>query len=71
MSKVGCFQSPYPCLTIGNFFSTVVVNGALYVVYSFDVPANQNPTYNLCWRITNGRLELTQNCQVRKAASSD
>ncbi|KAL9988893.1 hypothetical protein ACROYT_G003385 [Oculina patagonica] len=42
----------------------VLVNGALYVVHSFDVPASQNPMYNLCWRITNGKLELTQNCQA-------
>lgn len=38
----------------------------MYVLYSIDVPANQNPMYNLCWRITHGKLELTQNCQVRK-----
>ncbi|CAH3033992.1 unnamed protein product, partial [Pocillopora meandrina] len=44
--------------------SRVLVNGALYVIHSFDVPASQNPIYNLCWRITNGKLELTQNCQA-------
>ena len=46
-----------------RFFVTVV-HGGLYVFHSLDVPANQNPVENLCWRITNGKLEMTQNCQV-------
>ena len=43
---------------------TTVVNAALYVIHSVDVPAIQDPVQNLCWRITNGKLELTRSCQV-------
>ena len=61
------FSVTLPCLNIDiASLPLIVVNGALYVMYSVDVPANQNPLHNLCWRITNGRLELTQNCQVRR-----
>ena len=48
-----------------HFLLATVVSAALYVIYAIDVPANQNPLENLCWRITNGKLELTQNCQVK------
>ena len=43
---------------------TVVVHGGLYVIHSLDSPAYQNPRENLCWRITNGKLELARRCQV-------
>ena len=47
-----------------HFLSTAVVSTALYVIYATDVPAKQDPKKNLCWRITNGKLELAQTCQV-------
>ena len=34
------------------------------MIYSVDLPAKQNPLFNLCWRITNGKLEIAQRCQV-------
>ncbi|XP_068731030.1 uncharacterized protein [Montipora capricornis] len=45
-------------------FARVIVNGGIYALYAIDVPASQNPIYNLCWRITKGNLELTQSCQA-------
>lgn len=47
------------------FLPTItVVSTAMYVIYSTDVPAVQDPKVNLCWRITSGRLELSRSCQV-------
>ena len=34
------------------------------MIHSLDSPAYQNPGENLCWRITNGKLELARRCQV-------
>ena len=48
-----------------HFLFATVVSAALYIIYAIDVPAVQNPLENLCWRITNGKLELTQSCQVK------
>ena len=50
----------------GIYFSffTVVVHGGLYVIHSLDSPAYQDPGENLCWRITDGKLELARRCQV-------
>ncbi|XP_029196202.2 LOW QUALITY PROTEIN: uncharacterized protein LOC114961605 [Acropora millepora] len=45
-------------------FARVIVSRAMYALYAIDVPASQNPIHNLCWRITKGNLELTQNCQA-------
>ncbi|XP_068692933.1 uncharacterized protein [Montipora foliosa] len=42
----------------------VIVNGGIYVLYSVDVPAFQNPLNNLCWRFTYGKLEIAQTCQA-------
>ena len=46
------------------FLSITVVSTAMYVIYSLDVPAIQDPKVNLCWRINAGRLELSRLCQV-------
>lgn len=60
----GVFEAFY-AQTLPFFLVLTVVSRAMYALYAIDVPASQNPLYNLCWRITKGNLELTQNCQVR------
>ncbi|KAK2566034.1 Matrix metalloproteinase-9 [Acropora cervicornis] len=47
-----------------NGYARIIVNGGIYVIYSVDLPATQDPSLNLCWQITHGKLQITQNCQA-------
>ena len=63
---VSCFKRTFVIYQtdVIEIFSYAVVNGGIYVLYSVDVPAFQNPLNNLCWRFTYGKLEIAQTCQV-------